>query len=162
VFQPSEGKERICFSLDPAEWHAHGSERLWAESAGDAAGAFRLLNSPFFVRGVSHLDIVKAVRQDDVGGMQFERIIEHSGHSTYMILVVPGSREFPRYWSELQQLGCTYESMEIEISLGRRALYSVDVPGATDINAVYSILEDGERSEIWMFQEGHLGHELRK
>jgi hypothetical protein len=157
----AEGRERIYFSLDPADWHGHGSEGLWAESVGDAAGAFRLLNSPFFVRGVSYLDVVRAVRQDDVGRMQFDRMIEHSGHSTCMILVVPGSREFPRYWSGLQQLGCTYESMEIEISLGRRVLHSVDVPGATDIYAVCSILEDGGRSNIWAFQEGHVGHELR-
>jgi hypothetical protein len=36
-----------------------------------------------------------------------------------------------------------------------------DVPAETDIYAAYSIFSDGERENVWIFQEGHVGHKLR-
>jgi hypothetical protein len=49
----------------------------------------------------------------------------------------------------------------METSLGSRMLYSVDVPAAADIYAVYENLTKGEEDKVWMFQKGHVGHKLR-
>jgi hypothetical protein len=153
---------RIYFSLDHEDWHGRPNEGLWAEPIGGArpAKVFRLRNSPFFIRGVSFLDVVRALpRKDDVG-MEFAGVVEHSGHSTYMLLVPPAFHQFEMYWDKLSGLGCSYESKSLRTSVGDKVLYSVDVPPSSDIHAVYSILLDGEHNGVWMFQEGHVGHKV--
>jgi hypothetical protein len=148
--------------LDPRDWHGTPGERLWAEYVGDTPDgrALRLDNSPFFTRGVSFLDIVAATKTE-YNDYKFERVLDRSGHSTYMLLVPPDSKPFKAFWTRLESLGCTYESATITISLGERILYSVDVPPTADIYAVYEILEEGEQSNVWIFQEGHVGHQLK-
>jgi Domain of unknown function (DUF4265) len=159
-------KKRIYFELDPLDWHGAGSEGIWAEPVKESTSSsiYRLLNSPFYARGVSYLDIVRAVPRADEGvGLQFAEVIEHSGHSTYMILVLPQSLHFNIFWRRLEVLGCTYEPTGvIATGFGQRELYSVDVPTSSDVHAVYSVLEDGERDNIWVFQEGHCGHITNK
>jgi len=51
----------VTFDLDPRDWHGRPSEGLWAEPVANATpgSALRLMNSPFFVRGVSYQDIVR-------------------------------------------------------------------------------------------------------
>jgi hypothetical protein len=60
-------KLRVYFRLDPIDWHGRSNEGLWAEQVENATPgtAFRLLNSPFFVRGVSFLNIVRAELRED-------------------------------------------------------------------------------------------------
>jgi hypothetical protein len=154
---------RIYFLLDPTDWHGRDNEGLWAEPLERATlgAAFRLRNSPFFFRGVSFLDIVRAAPSSDGQRFEFAGVIDHSGHSTYMVLARPECPEFEVYWSGLKKLGCTYESATMETSLGPRMLYSVDVPAAADIYAVYENLTKGEEDKVWMFQKGHVGHKLR-
>jgi hypothetical protein len=155
---------KIIFQLDPTDWHGSASEGLWAEPVDKASPgtAYRLINSPFFVRGVSFLDLVRAASRTDGGpGLEFAGVIDHSGHSTYMLLVPVVCPDFDAYWARLQELGCTYESSSIRTGLGERMLYSVDVPPASDIYRVYGVLEEGERNNVWIFQEGHVGHKLR-
>lgn len=41
--------------------------------------------------------------------------------------------------------------MEIDLSIGKRLLYSVDVLPTTDLNEVREILERGEAEGVWMF-----------
>jgi hypothetical protein len=155
-------QERIYFDLDPLEWHGGGIEGLCAEPVENSTSGniYRILNSPFYTRGVSYLDIVRAVPRTDGGtGLKFAGIVDHSGHSTYMILVPPNSPEFTAYWKRIEALGGTYEGGGIEVTcFGRQELYSIDVPDTSDIHAVYSILEEGERVNVWIFQEGHCGH----
>jgi hypothetical protein len=156
--------KRVYFQLDPDDWHGRPNEGLWAEPLEGATPgtAYRLMNSPFFARGVSYLDTVRvAPRRDGDPGLEFSGVIDHGGHSTYMILVAPVCSEFEPYWKRLEDLGCTYESKTMHTSLGEKILYSVDVPDSTDIDAVYGILEDGEKHHVWMFQEGHVGHKLK-
>jgi hypothetical protein len=153
----------VTFNLDHEDWHGRPSEGLWAEPiAGATSGsALRLENSPFFVRGVSYQDVVRAVRRRDGPGLAFAGVVDRGGHSTYMLLVPPTHADFATYWQKLQELGCTHESKKLRVSLGERILYSVDVPPRADIAEVRSTLEDGERKNVWMFQEGHVGHRLK-
>jgi len=149
---------RVYFNLDHEDWHGRPNEGLWTEPVGAPASVFRLRNSPFFARGVSFLDLVRAVPRPDSGQLEFVEVIGRGGHSTYMLLVPPESRDFGEAWAKLARLGCTYESMSIHLSIGHRTLYAVDVPASSDVHAVHSVLRDGERDGVWLFQEGHFGH----
>jgi len=151
---------RIYFNLDPSDWHAQGAEGIWAErvQGTDGLSIFRILNSPFFVKGISYLDIVRAQRRKIVGEYEFAGVVEHSKHSTYMLLVPLESISFDSYWKTFEMEGCTYESTSIETSMGKLKLYSMDIPPEADICAIYAQLEQGEADGIFMFQEGHVGH----
>src|SRR4051794_27214440 len=99
---------KIFFRLDPSDWHGYPGETLWAEPVvgTDASSAFRLRNTPMFVRGVSFLDVVRAIERTDGEGLEFAGVIDHSGHSTYMILSPPTCPSFEEYWQRLQNIGC--------------------------------------------------------
>jgi hypothetical protein len=155
---------KVYFQIEPGEWHGRPSETLWAEPvAGSKSGTvYRLRNSPFFVRNVSFLDTVRVAPRDDEPGLQFAGVVEHSGHSTYRLLVPPDSPAFETYWKRLEALGCTYESASMDTGFGPKVLYTVDIPAATDVYAAYPILEEGEKHGVWMFQEGHVGHPLKR
>ena len=160
----TDARIRVYFELPENDWHGGGLEGLWAEplEASPSGTVYRLLNSPYYARGISYLDVVRAVqRQDGGSGLAFAGIIDHSGHSTYMILTPARTEEFESLWNRLSVLGCTYESAGIEKSASRnRELLSVDVPPSSDIHAAYAILEEGEKNNVWTFQEGHCAHVL--
>lgn len=156
---------KMSFVLDPAEWHRSPGESFWVEpvltGTPDKVG-FVLQNSPFFVRGVSFLDTVRGKEADD-GNLEFDGVIARGGHSTYMLLVPPDSPLFEEFWQRLKRLGCSYEGGgEMDLSIGPRLLYSVDVPEASDIHAVIAVLDGGEHQGVWMYQTGHLGHSLER
>ena len=147
---------KIRFELDVTDWHGHGSETLWAAPiAENEQRVLQIRNSPFFAKGINHLDIVRAkfTENDFVG--DFIEIIERGGHSTYMLLMQPAETPVLPYWRTLERLGCSYESMHIDLSIGRRLLYSVDIPPTTDLHEVYEIFEKGQAQGAWMFQEGY-------
>lgn len=153
---------KIVFELDPDDWHGHPSESVWAEPVHgpDCKAVFRLQNSPFFTRGVSYLDQVRTVMHPD-GFLQYSGVFARSGHSTYMLLVPVFCPAFNAIWQRLEALGCSYESGKIELSSGKRVFYSVDVPKEADIHKAYAIFEEGEQKKVWVFQEGHVGHDLK-
>src|SRR5262245_11671953 len=92
---------KVRFELDPGDWHGRPSETLWAEPLDPCAPAkaLKLRNSPFFALGISFLDVVAATRVPDDYVLEFSGVIDHSGHSTYMILVPVGSLAFDAYWA---------------------------------------------------------------
>jgi hypothetical protein len=147
---------KVRFELDMSDWHGHGSETLWAEPIGEhERRILQIRNSPFFAKGINNLDVVKAeFTEKDVVG-DFIEVIERGGHSTYMLLIQPTEIRILSYWSILEGLGCSYESMRLDLSIGSRLLYSVDVPPTTDIHEVYEIFERGQDQGVWMFQEGY-------
>jgi len=142
---------KIRFNLNPTDWHGYASETLWAKALGSVAEtyAFELENSPFYCKGVSYLDVVRAIDRD--GGLEFAGVVTHSGHSTYRLLFDREDDAFRQWWKKLQDIGCTFEGGDFR---GKK-LYSVDVPPTTDIKLAYSILEQGEAAKVWMFEEGH-------
>jgi hypothetical protein len=150
---------KVHFDLDPDDWHGHGGEFLWAEPiAGTEWRLFRLMNSPFFARGVSYQDIVKGLPAEDMAVapvFEFEAVVERGGHSTYMLIIQASKSLADAYWHFPQRMGCSYEGGEIYLSTGRRPLFSVDVPPSADIHEVYELLERGQRDKVWMFQEGY-------
>lgn len=72
-------------------------------------------------------------------------------------MVVPfHSSEFEFYWARLAEFGCTYESKFINTSYGNRILYAMDVPRRAALSEVIDILAEGEKNNIWMFDEGYV------
>lgn len=75
-----------------------------------------------------------------------------SGHSTYRAFVTApikiGSSAFDHAWRAIQNLGCTYERVT-------EHLIAIDVPSSADLDAVFALLELGEASGVWSFEEGH-------
>jgi Domain of unknown function (DUF4265) len=114
------------------------------------------MNSPFFAMGVSYLDAVDVTPLEDSHHVfNFECINKRGGHSTFMILVEDAEPRFDAYWARLKTLGCSYEGAHIKLSIGRRHLLSVDVPPSANLDEVYNILANGDRDNVWQFQEGY-------
>lgn len=149
---------RIRFQLDSDEWHGRPSETVWGESLAVAHSPdiYRLRNSPFFMRSVSFLDVVRAVPAVEAAMVDFAGVIDRSGHSTFAVMRPPRSPSWEALWIELAKLGCTYESKSIRTSDGPRVLYAVDVPPDAAFGDVRSILQRGQSTGAWIFQEGHI------
>jgi hypothetical protein len=150
-------KVKVMFELDPEDWHGCPAETLWAELADRSdGGRFRLLNSPFYARGINHQDVVEATF---VEGSHlvflFKRVAERGGHSTYMILAKKDEPRLDHYWRLLENVGCAYEGASVDLSVGERRLLSVDVPPSTDLDEVRELLERGHHDQVWIFQEGY-------
>jgi hypothetical protein len=156
----NENYIKLRFLLDPAEWHGSTAERLWTEVLwGGTTKVFRLMNSPFYARGVSYLDIVRAIPAPDGYGIDYAGIVEKSGHSTIWLLVPSGPPPgFNNYWLSLERLHCSYESSSMDTKDGKQTLYSVDVPPETNIDGVLSIIEEAQDKNVWLFQIGDLAH----
>jgi uncharacterized protein DUF4265 len=155
-FDMTDQLVKVHFDLDSSDWHGHGGESVWAEPIlGTEWTNFRMMNSPFFVRGVSFQDVVKAKPYEASLVFEFEEVVERGGHSTYMLIMEASQPRVDAYWNMLEKMGCSYESSQIDLSIGRRPLYSVDVPPSADIYEVYEVLERGANDKVWMFQEGY-------
>jgi hypothetical protein len=156
----NENHMKVRFELDPADWHGSSAETLWAETVWvGTKKALRLMNSPFYARGVSYLDVVDVILAPDKLGLDYAGTLEKSGHSTIWLQVSsPPPPGFDEYWSSLQRLGCTYESASMNTEDGKRILYSVDVPTEANIDRVLSIVEQGQARDVWIFQIPHLAH----
>jgi hypothetical protein len=139
---------KVTILLPVAASHGFGAESVWAEAIDH--GTMRILNTPFFAKGISYGDDVSI--EVESGELRFVSILRKSGHSSYRILLSEGANEgdFKTKWSELAALGCTYESFKKE----SMRLYAVDVPPSADIHDVYALLEIGENERIWDFEEG--------
>jgi hypothetical protein len=146
---------KVRFKLDVSDWHGHGSETLWAMPILESEyRVFQIRNSPFFAKGINNRDVVGATPTENDLVFDFMAIIERGGHSTYMLLMQVAEMRIVTYWNLLEKLGCSYESMHIVLSIGRRLLYSVDIPPTADLHEVYEILERGKDERVWVFQEG--------
>jgi uncharacterized protein DUF4265 len=127
------------------------AENLWAEDLG--LGRYVIDNIPLYVYGVSNQDTVTAAL---IGNrLCFDKVVERGGHSTYRVLLKDeagyGSTAFQDYWQRLRVLNCSQE-------VARRRWVAIDVPGNSNADAVYEILELGEANGVWTFEEAHCGH----
>ncbi|HZP25314.1 MAG TPA: DUF4265 domain-containing protein [Terriglobales bacterium] len=139
----------IVFQLDRNDQQSFETERLWAAPV--RPNEFRILNSPFFVFGVSAEDIVSAVQADD-GVFHFQRVVERGGHSTYRVFL---QREntiemelFLAHWNSIRALGVTFEA-------ANNRFISIDIPPSSDMQRIYGLLQRGESEGVWVFEEGN-------
>ncbi len=153
-------RDKIFFDVVDKEQNIMETESLWGERSFieyDERTAFIIKNTPFYVKNISFMDTVYAVPRVE-GGYQFDGIADRSGNSTYRLMVNSGSPKFEEWWSELQDLGCTYESG----SWGDKRLYAVNVPSSSNIYDVYTVMKNGLNSGVWYVQEAHVGHDLQE
>jgi hypothetical protein len=143
---PSVGLVKIIFDLEPDAWHGSSTEALWAEKLEHAS--YRIVNTPFYVKGVSFGDVVK-VKTTEHGLLYCETTIR-GGHSTYRIIVV-NIDCFEKYWQALRKFGCTYEENQT-LDL---PMFAVDVPPRANLDGIFQLLTDGETADVWSFEEGH-------
>ncbi|WP_081262239.1 DUF4265 domain-containing protein [Ralstonia solanacearum] len=143
-----EGVFKVVVSLPEDAWHNFSSELLWAEALED--GAMRVMNTPFFAKGLSYLDVISIKVESD--GVFFNSVVSSGGHSTYRLIRNESvdDETFNGRWSGLAEPGCTYESFLI----GATYMYAIDVPPSADVRKIYSLLEAGEKEEVWDFDEG--------
>ncbi len=145
----TENLNKIIVNLDPSEWHGYATETVWAEQVSD--NLYRIRNVPFYAKELSVEDIV--IVEPREGNYYLKFVSKRSGHSTYRIFLGENvlAEAFRKYWQPLENIGCTYEK-------GQGRLFAVDIPPSTDIYKAYSLLEEGEKNNIWEFEEGHCGH----
>jgi hypothetical protein len=144
--------EKVTMRLDN-DWHGNSSETLWV-SPWFKENSFQVRNIPFYAKGVSLDDIIET---DEIDGTKyFKCIFKKSGHSTYRIFLANNvtEQQFNSYWAPLEKIGCSYEK-------GFNRFYSIDVPSDADIYIAHSLLENGEKNNVWEFEEADIGHELR-
>jgi hypothetical protein len=136
---------KLTFNLSP-DWHGSSTESVWAEPTPN--GTLIIRNTPFYAKGVSFLDEVSFADED--GAAVFEDVVQKSGHSTYRILQPNKNKieRFEEFWKPIERLGCSLES-----KIDKNALYAVDVPPNVDVRSIYSLLEEGEKADVWDFEE---------
>jgi hypothetical protein len=144
-----EGLVKVVFDVPDRKGHVFKTESLWAEPLGN--DTYRLRNVPFEVFGFSEQDAVTA--RESEGFLKVAGLAARGGHSTYRLVlpVTTSEEQFLQDWAPLQELGCTYER-------ATRRFVAIDVPPASDIYAVYRLLEAGENANRWEFEEAHCGH----
>lgn len=126
------------------------TESVWAEQV--EANAFKIMNTPFHVTGLSFLDVVSArplPAPERLFG--FDRVLRKSGRSTYRLFVYPETTlvDFLSAWKRFEALGCSYEQAKGALS----ALYAIDVPATADIGQVQGLLREGFEKNLWDVEE---------
>ena len=138
--------------LSREDWPKLEAELLSAREV--RPSCFVLLESPFYAYGLSQGDIVMATLRH--GELSIKKVVERSGHSTYRLYSPESAQQedFNKFLCRLRDLGCV-------VTCHKKILFSVDVPCKTDADEVYALLEAGEKSDVWEFEEGHCGHPLK-
>jgi Domain of unknown function (DUF4265) len=144
----STNQVKVQFHVDPNDQRGVKTESLWAERVG--FGRFRILNSPFFLFGISADDVVEAEEADD--GLRFQSVVSRGGHSTYRIFLQGGrtikDADFRIYWEPISKLGATFENADDHF-------VALDIPPGKDVAAIYELLDRGEQDGVWAFEEVH-------
>jgi len=142
---------KIHFQLerDSDDYPPQDVEAVWAVPVG--ADTYRLDNVPFFVRGLSSEDIVRAQPQDGV--LFFLGLVEAGGHSTVRVLIC-NRDETQAVRDELRAMGCSSEGTNIP------GLVAVDIPPSVPYAEVRDFLVAGEQNGRWEFEEGCVAQAL--
>ncbi len=112
-------------------------ETLWAVALGN--NLFRLDNSPFYVYGVSWLDIIEA-REIAEGFYEFVRVVEKSGNRTVRIIFqqfTGNDEQGKQILSDITNLGCSYEGANSKFIV-------ITIPSIVSFESVVNYLSNQE------------------
>jgi hypothetical protein len=144
----NQTKVKVQFRLDPANEQGMETESVWAEPLG--ADRFRILNSPFYIFGISAEDVVAA--EEIAGRLEFREVTSRGGHSTYRVFLQGGrtirDADFQCSWGPISALGGTFENANDHF-------VAVDIPSGLNVAEIFKLLEKGEQSGLWAFEEVH-------
>lgn len=150
--QPRSGTGRTTFEVafdlksEAPDWPPVAVERLWGEKTA-VESELRLLNVPFFARGVAYGDLVRVRPDRDRRELVFERLNGESGHSTIRIVLLD-KRALREVQNRLRQAGCSWETAAQFASL-----LAVDVPADSDYRALRDWLKARMAEGAIEFQE---------
>jgi len=142
-------RKSVMVRFPPKDPNAGFTERMHCIPLGN--GIYQVENSPFHAFNISFGDKIDVIGESN--DLTFKSVVSRGGHSTYRVRLPIGQNHdyFLEHWTELEALGCSYEGS----SLDQRYLYAIDIPPAVDVAHVYRLLEDGESSGNWEFEEAH-------
>jgi hypothetical protein len=144
---------KIVFDL-PEEQEGYppvGSEGLWALPLAET-GTFVVDNIPFYVRGISSGDVVRAARNEQ-GELVFRETVEHSGNSTFRLFVFePDQVQAVR--DHLRRLGCESELSNVP------NLVAVEIPSTVLISGFLDYIVEMAEAGRLEYQEAALRHPL--
>ena len=157
------GKCKVLFNLDQfmldeqTLWPPSVVETMWAEQL-DSRTA-RLLNYPFYAKGVNFLDEIRTKAEIPPelpeGGVaefpEFESVTNRSGHRTVRTILRSDDRKqtAETALSDVERLGCTWESTGGE-------LVSIDIPPEVDQNKVMAVLDNAASTGAIYLDIGYL------
>lgn len=150
--QQTSGTSRTTFEVafdllpEAPDWPPVAVERLWGERTA-VDSELRLLNVPFFARGVAYGDLVHVRPDHDRRELVFERLNGESGHSTVRITLLDG-RARRDVQDRLRAAGCSWET-----AAQFAALLAVDVPADGDYRALRDWLTARSGEGAIEFQE---------
>ncbi|MEU6505505.1 DUF4265 domain-containing protein [Streptomyces sp. NPDC046942] len=103
---------KVAFDLESegSDWPPVSVERLWGEKT-KVKYEIRLLNTPFFARGVAYGDLIQVRPDHERRELVFEKFTSESGHSTVRIILID-SEARGGIESKLREAGCSWESAE--------------------------------------------------
>ncbi|HEY1747939.1 MAG TPA: DUF4265 domain-containing protein [Xanthobacteraceae bacterium] len=140
-------KNKVRFALekyqleDDAMWPPYGVETLWAEVL--TPNRLRLLNSPFFAKGISYLDDIIVANNDGV--FDFLEVAKRSGHGTVRALLRDDKQQaFAEHAvAATSKLGCSTE--------WGGAVASIDIPPSVNADlALEALVEARDRGAIYL------------
>lgn len=150
--QPLPGTGRTAFEVafdlqaEAPDWPPVAVERLWGEKTA-VDFEMRLLNVPFFARGVAYGDLVRVRPDQERHELVFERLNGESGHSTLRITLLD-DRARREVQDRLRAAGCSWETAA---QFG--SLLAVDVPADGDYRALRDWLTARMEQGMIEFQE---------
>ena len=147
---------RVRLHLDPDNWHGATSEGLWSKliAHGNEKSVVMIDNIPFFSKNICLGDTISVTLINRE--WTFNSVVERGGHSTYRIFFSTDKPESLSRLKILKEMGCDWEFT----AFNGGSRYAIDIPPTTDINVAYSCLEAGFAEEVWLFEEGFVGHPL--
>ncbi|MFJ4783433.1 DUF4265 domain-containing protein [Streptomyces sp. NPDC088794] len=114
---------KVAFDLEVERpnWPPVSVERLWGEKT-DVKFEIRVVNTPFFVRGIAFGDLIQVRPDNERRDLVFEKFTQESGHSTVRVIIMrEDSRE--RVEIKLRESGCGWE-----LARGFDNYLAVDIP----------------------------------
>ncbi|MFF3202331.1 DUF4265 domain-containing protein [Streptomyces sp. NPDC002962] len=114
---------KVAFDLDVDDsgWPPVSVERLWGEKT-DVKFEIRVVNTPFFVRGISFGDLVRVRADHERRELVYDGFTTASGHSTVRIIFMRGEVR-QQVEQGLREAGCSWETAG-----GFPNLLAVDIP----------------------------------
>ncbi|MEU3531178.1 MULTISPECIES: DUF4265 domain-containing protein [Streptomyces] len=139
---------KVAFDLDleRADWPPVSVERLWGEKT-EVKYEIRVVNTPFFARGIAFGDLIRVRPDNERRELVFESFTSESGHSTIRVIFLEeGERESVE--EKFRAIGCNLSS-----SHGFASLIAVDIPPSVNYEELRQWLLRKVESEVIEIQE---------
>lgn len=142
---------KVAFDLEQErpDWPPVSVERLWGEKTA-VKFQIKLINVPFFARGVSYGDLIQVRPDHDRRELVFEKFTAESGHFTVRIVIMKFDA-MEDVQSSVRRLGCSWEKADQFASL-----LAVDIPPSVNYRPVRAWLSACARAEKVEFQESSI------